>query len=136
MENASKALILAGAILIAIVIVSLGVLIFNTFGSKAKDMANMDEQQIQAFNNKIRPYLGNAVKGTQVNALLQYCLSVNMTAKKNGETERCITIKDQNGNTLLNGNSTSFTRVQVGTKTYKVEGEYVNGLLKKLKITL
>ena len=32
MENASKALIIAGSILIAIIIISLGVLVFNKFG--------------------------------------------------------------------------------------------------------
>ena len=50
MENASKALIMAGAILVAILIVSLGVLIFNNFSKSVKDSANMDEQAIANFN--------------------------------------------------------------------------------------
>ena len=57
MENASKALIIAGAILVSILIVSLGVLIFNNFSESAKDMANMDKEEIAAFNSKITPYL-------------------------------------------------------------------------------
>ena len=36
MENASKALIMAGSILIAILIISLGIVIFNRFGDNAK----------------------------------------------------------------------------------------------------
>ena len=39
MENASKALIIAGAILLAILIIALGVFIFN----KAKSATNMDD---------------------------------------------------------------------------------------------
>ncbi len=36
MENASKALIMAGAILIAIMIISLGILVFSRMSSSAK----------------------------------------------------------------------------------------------------
>ena len=38
MENASKALIMAGGILIAIMVASLFVYLFTTYGSQAKDM--------------------------------------------------------------------------------------------------
>ena len=58
MENASKALIMAGAILIAILIISLGVYVFNNMSSTAKNSANMDKQEISNFNSKITPYLG------------------------------------------------------------------------------
>lgn len=134
MENASKALIIAGSILIAIMIISLGVLVFNNFGGKAKEMANMDEQEIKVFNSKITPYLGNAIKGSQVNALLQYCLSVNMNAKQTGESHKIITVSA--GTSSLNGDSNSFTRVETGTKTYKVQGTYNDGgLLTNISIT-
>ena len=133
MENASKALIIAGSILTAIIIISLGVMVFNKFGGKAKKMVNMDEQEISAFNGKIKPYLGNAIKGSQVNTLLNYCLSVNMSAKQSGETYKAITIT---GATTLNIDSTKFTRVESGTQTYKVEGTHDdNGLLTSIKIT-
>ena len=71
MENASKALIIAGAILISIMIVSLGVLIFNKMGNSAKEAANMDEQEIANFNSKLTPYIGQNISGSQVNALIQ-----------------------------------------------------------------
>ncbi|MEE0865899.1 MAG: hypothetical protein U0L98_03780, partial [Clostridia bacterium] len=57
MENASKALIIAGAILLAILIISLGILIF----SQAQDTVgsvNMSEQEMMAFNNKFTAYEG------------------------------------------------------------------------------
>ena len=85
MENASKALIIAGAILLAILIISLGILIF----SQAQDTinsVNMDEQEIMAFNNKFTPYIGNNKRGSEVNALAQAVLSNNQSAKDNGES--------------------------------------------------
>ena len=136
MENASKALILAGSILIAIMIISLGVLLFNRFGGTAREMANMDEQEITAFNSKITPYLGNAVKGTQVNALMQYCLSVNMAANNSGELHKQIEIQALNaGAKGLAKNANKFDRVETGTKTYEVKGEYDNnGLITKITV--
>ncbi len=134
MENASKALIIAGSILIAIMIISLGVLVFNKFGGAAKDATNMDEQEIKAFNSKLIPYMGNAVKGSQVNALMQYCLSVN---KANSEqTFKQIEIEALNtGAKSLTKTADTFNRVETGTKTYEVRAVYDdNGLITKITV--
>ena len=133
MENATKALIMAAAILLAIMIISLMVLIFNKFGDSAKEAADMTKEQIQEFNSKITPYLGDSVKGTQVNALLQYCLSSNMSAKNKGENNKEIVVT---GASSLDLNSTSFSRVSTGNDTYKVKESYGNsGLINKITIT-
>lgn len=52
MENASKALIMAGGILIALMVASLMVYLFTTYGSQAKDMYDRiyERQQIEALN--------------------------------------------------------------------------------------
>lgn len=136
MENASKALIIAGSILIAIMIISLGIVIFNRFGNSAKKMANMDKQEIAAFNSKITPYVGNHVSGTQVNTLLQYCLSVNMSAKQSGNTYQVISVT-VNGATTLDKDSTSYTRVTTGSNvSYTVDAKQdSNGLMTTITIT-
>lgn len=136
MENASKALIIAGSILIAIMIISLGIVIFNRFGNSAKKMANMDKQEIAAFNSKITPYVGNHVSGTQVNTLLQYCLSVNMSAKQSGNTYQAISVS-VNGATTLDKDSTSYTRVTTGSNvSYIVDAKQdKNGLMTDITIT-
>lgn len=133
MENASKALIIAGSILIAILVISLGIVIFNNFGNSAKNMANMDKQEIAAFNSKITPYLGDNISGTQVNTLLQYCLSVNMSAKQSGNTYQAITVS---GVAELNPDSTSYNKVKTGSQVfYKVEAmQNDNGLLTNITI--
>lgn len=135
MENASKALIIAGSILVAIMVISLGVLVFNKFGGAAKEAANMDEQEIKTFNSKITPYVGQAIAGSQVNALLQYCLSVNMSATKSGETYKQIEIIDNNGAKILAKDATSYTRVETSGKYYEVNATYdSNGLITQITI--
>lgn len=128
MENASKALIMAGAILIAIMIISLALFVFNNFGNMAREQANMDKEEIQAFNSKITPYLGT-ISGSQVNALLQYCLSVNISANQSGETYKKISISGD----VKFGDKT-YTRVAGGTY-YDVSGTPDgNGLITSIEI--
>ena len=68
MENASKALIIAGAILLAILIIGLGVFIFQ----KAKSATNMDDldsQAVEAHNSTFQNYEGT-INGPQAKALI------------------------------------------------------------------
>ena len=59
MENASKALIIAGAILIAILLISVGIMVMNSM-NKPLDQASQeaDAQAVQIFNAKFSPYMG------------------------------------------------------------------------------
>lgn len=118
MENASKALIIAGSILIAIMIISLGIYIFKQYSSFTKENADLSEQEISAFNSKITAYLGEGISGSQVNALLQYCLANNMSAQQSGETYKCITVK-QNDDELVGKNRDKYKKVETG-KFYTV----------------
>ena len=75
MENASKALIIAGAILLSILLISLGIMIF----SQAQDTvtnSGMSEAEITTFNNKFVKYEGNR-KGTIVKTLIQEVMAAN-----------------------------------------------------------
>lgn len=61
MENASKALIIAGAILISILLISLGIIMFNASKGttdQANDTANAMEQGAQKGVNSIQNSLG------------------------------------------------------------------------------
>lgn len=76
MENASKALIIAGAILLSIFIIGLGMAIYQQ-ASGAIGNANMDPQKIQAYNSEFASYEGTK-SGTQVRALLDIIRSHNL----------------------------------------------------------
>ena len=76
MENASIALIIAVAILLSILIIGLGMAIYQQ-ASGAIGNANMDPQKIQAYNSEFASYEGTK-SGTQVRALLDIIRSHNL----------------------------------------------------------
>lgn len=67
MENASKALIIAGAILLAILIISLGIGIVR-IAQGATEGISLDPQKVQAYNSTFLTYEGTQ-SGTSVRAL-------------------------------------------------------------------
>ena len=73
MENASKALIIAGAILISILLISVGVMVMNS----ATDA--MQDAGIQAFNAKFVDYQGSQ-KGSVVRQLRDKINTNNATS--------------------------------------------------------
>jgi hypothetical protein len=92
MENASKALIIAGAILISIVLITLGVVILGQ-GQDVVNSSNMDATAIQSWNSQFTQYQGTRVTGAQVNALLDSVVSNNNVSNRNGDTNKVIAIK-------------------------------------------
>ena len=122
MENASKALIIAGAILLAILLISLGIIIF----SQAQDTINnsgMSQAELQTFNQQFVKYEGSQ-KGTVVKSMMQEVLAVN--ANGSGYT---ITVKDNN-----DANVTDTKDIKAGT-TYDIELQYNNnGRVSVIKI--
>ena len=114
MENASKALIIAGAILLAILLISLGIMIFNQAQDTVSN-SGMSEAELTAFNNKFLKYEGE-MKGTMVKAMIQ---EANAT---NSENRDGITVS-------VNGNNTSAipTSSIDNAKTYTVKLDYSNG---------
>ena len=85
MENAYKALIIAGAILISILIISLGVLVYNQ-ASSTVNKANLNSQEAQAQNSKFESYFGTDVTATEVKNLLSEIRTNNLTASRNEES--------------------------------------------------
>ena len=70
MENASKALIIAGAILLSILLISLGILIYNN-AKGTVDEANLSDQEIQTFNSRFSGFLGENKSPETVEQLIQ-----------------------------------------------------------------
>ena len=88
MENASKALIIAGAILLAILIISLGIMIYNQAAGVVNNNS-MSEVEISSFNQKFTQYEGTNIRGAQVNALLNQIIqnNVNYTEDKSKQVK-------------------------------------------------
>lgn len=84
MENASKALIIAGAILVSMLIVGLGVMIYNNVRDKT-DISGLDQTQITAHNSPFESYFGNSVPGSNVKALISSVNANNNSSSVNDE---------------------------------------------------
>lgn len=70
MENASKALIIAGAILISILLISVGIMVMNSINDPLNQSEDEAKQQaIQMFNSKFTGYSGTQ-KAAGVKALM------------------------------------------------------------------
>lgn len=71
MENATKALVMAGSILIALLIIGALLLMFNNLSSyQNTNQQNIKDAQIVEFNNQFTTYIRDDVKGNELYSLL------------------------------------------------------------------
>ena len=101
MENASKALIIAGAILLSIAIIGIGMYVYNMAAGTIEG-ANMSQQQVTAYNSEFTKYEG-VHTGATVKTLFDSVISHN-TANSD-DTSKQIAIK----NTVAAAGTTSGT---------------------------
>lgn len=139
MENATKALMIAGAVLVAILIISVGMMIF----SQGSDVINqssgkINQVEVQAFNNGFDSYEGDQ-KGSQVKQLISSVISSNATYEGT-QDDKVITVDatgvakvNKSGNTSADL-STIRSRLTAGSN-YKVEFEYEKGYIHIIKIS-
>ena len=139
MENASKALIIAGAILLSILIISLGIFIFNQ-ASEVTKSSNLSEVEVLNFNEKFTSFEGNNVRGSEVNSLLNRIVQNNVANQTDTSKQVQLT---QSGSSWQTGNKVSAKAItsmppkaQTG-KTYKVEYKINDktGLVELITIT-
>ncbi len=120
MENASKALLMAGGVLIAILIIAILVRTFGTVSLFQKQKLTEEEaRQITEFNAQYTKYLGQYVYGIEVRTLMNRY-----------EDDKQVQVE------LENGSSEPPTGVGQDTKYYKCTGvEYNNstGKINKIK---
>lgn len=89
MENATKALIIAAAILIAIVLISLGVFVLGQGTTMVKENSDMSDVEITTYNSKFEAFFGDNVSGTKVKQLIN---AVNQNNKSTNDDSRQITL--------------------------------------------
>ena len=133
MENASKALIIAGAILLAILLISLGIMIF-TQAQDTVSGSGMTEAEVTAFNQKFTKYEGT-FKGSMVKSLIQ---EVNANNSNDANTEKIVKLVSASGSDteLTKSSDGSYTTSSfVNTDTYKITVEgYTDGRVSKISI--
>jgi len=85
MENASKALIMAGSILIALMIIGALLLMFNNLSSyQNTGIQDTREAQVIAFNNQFETYNRTNVRGSDLYSLLNRVVDYNRRKSTEG----------------------------------------------------
>ena len=141
MENASKALIIAGAILIAIVLVSVGVIVVNSLNTD-NAVSTMTEQEINAFNAKFESSTGTNVSGSVVKSLLSTVITNNSTNARQIKISAAFSYTDSTGKSVKRSDkdvtdANSITAIKNAISTgsrYEVSPVYTNGLITSITI--
>ncbi len=88
MENASKALLMAGGVLIAILVISLLVFAFNQISDYRKSASNLEKDtQLAKFNEQFTQYINKNLKGTDLISLVNRVIDFNQTKNTAGEID-------------------------------------------------
>jgi hypothetical protein len=126
MENASKALIMAAGVLIGILILSLAVYLFASFGSTSAELHRQnDENTVNQFNSQFTSYVGKE------NITIYDVVTVANLATENNVyyefTKRTTTIdgKDNYIKVTLNKTGNSPKDIEGGTNKKVEYNEYI-----------
>lgn len=136
MENASKALIIAGAILISILLIGVGMMIYNNAIGVIQS-GNMDKEEIQMFNSKFESYEGKK-SGTNVKTLISTIMTNNSQSLQEDNQAKVITftVEGQDGKTTANDLSTVRAGINAGA-TYSITMTYSDsGMISAIDATL
>lgn len=144
MENASKALLIAGSILIVILLIAVGMMVFG--GAQANiegSLASMSSQEKEAFNNQFLMYQGNQ-KGSAVKTMISKIIANNSneeghaigvvfdsTAVPAGNTITAGTEYGAGNETTVSQGAASITN----SATYKIVFDYTSGVISKVTIS-
>ena len=127
MENASKALIIAGAILLAILIITLGIFIFQQASEVTRDSSISDVEIIQ-FNEKFTSHAGDNVRGSEVNSLISTIIQNNVANQDDTSKQVKLTVTGTTSDSWSGTAPSDAVVVQssqagraLSGRTYKVE---------------
>ena len=127
MENASKALIIAGTIIIVMIVIAAGMYLFNSAGGlSASVQSKWSDDEILNFNRQFTKYEGTQ-KGSSVKELIE---TVNRS------NERSDVKVSFNNNTYVNvSNNVFYANSQlINGKTYKISFGYEDGVITSIII--
>ena len=124
MENAAKALLIAGAVLIAILLISITIYIINSSTKPTKEgIAQMSETEISMFNSKFLGYAGKNVSANDVRTLIAKVKASNAQ------------YKDENKTVIITGVDELVEVDNNTTYTVSIEQNSETALVDKITIT-
>lgn len=146
MENAIKALLIAAAVIIAVLIISLVMGVFNTGSEQVNNNSDLSEYQIQQFNDKFTKYEGKNVSASKANAMIKTVFNHNLAQEDSSTMVEIIMYGwytytgtyEWGMETIVeatNSTESSTPKVPIGKK-YEIEMEYdsKSKIIKKIKM--
>ena len=86
MENASKALIIAGGILISLIVISMLMLVANSLGAGARaNEERIEHEQMVAFNRRFEAFNRDRLNGQDVISLVNMAINNNQNPAVDGD---------------------------------------------------
>ena len=122
MDNASKALIMAGAVLISIALVGVGVYIFSSTNTMVGGAnKQLDDAAAQMTNSTLGQYAGSNVRGSTVKQLIEKVRITNINDTLPIKVDVITTTGTYNTNTALSNlmdeiSDTSYYNVDIEDK--------------------
>ena len=132
MENATKALMIAGAVLIAIMIIGLGMSIYQSATGIMNDtMGGLDELTISNFNNPLLEYEGDQ-RGSKVKQIISKIITTN-ASNVGINDDRIISFNGKTESADLTSERTALVSGATYTVVLTYDG---NGLITTITSTL
>lgn len=134
MENASKAILIAGSVLLVMAVIGIGMVIYSQTSGTIDNMGTeIDSFAVSAHNNKFTNYVGN-VTGTQVLECIQKALTTNSNADLDAKFKPVVV--KLSGSEVVNASTTSYKAPSTFKTSKKYTGSVtydVNGVIKTIE---
>lgn len=134
MENASKALLIAGGILIAIIVLTMFIMMFNRISNIQKEQEEQIRiEQVVAFNNEFEAYNKKVMYGTDVITLINKVAENNKKYSMNNDYKITVVLEGEtiyNSNDLIGTEKEKYIYTCIGTEYNEL------GRICKIKIKL
>ena len=129
MENASKALIMAAEVLIGVMIISIGVYLFNVFGQYSADNTKrIEDTQISEFNNQFLKFYGSRTndegKVEPIKCTIHDIVSLANLAKENNKNYGLENESGKKANTF-------YIQIYIKNKDYNLNRKNIINNLEK-----
>ena len=130
MENASKALIMAGTVLISILLISILVLFFRKGASASAEYNSaMSDAELAKFNAKFEVYDRNNNTYFDVITVVNLAYTINKTNENDSQNQITVTLEDNNSsstNTYIFDSTCEENVFSNGTNIYTLVPFYTN----------
>lgn len=147
MENASKALLIAGAILIVILLIAVGMMVYNgAKGSIDKAIGSMSSTEKDIHNKQFEPYIKSGLSGSNLKTLYSKVIS------NNGDDENiAVNINEitRDGNGIITAEaltadtitedelSSSMANIRTNASiSYNLTATYTNGVITSIQVAI